>query len=212
MATELDYDRSLHDKEHEAGPFEVTESQIKAFSRGIAETNPIYTDPAAQTLTETRAAANAVLTVNGIENIQRSSNTIDDLVEGITFTLKDADPTVTVSVTSSKNFSGLTKKLDSFVKSYNTLIDSLAEQTAYNGEGAASGILLGDSTVSRIGASLSSMIYQGVDGVDSAVNSLSRLGMEIDDTGHLSLDKSKVTSAMESNPDDVIKFFTGNTR
>lgn len=47
MATELDYDRSLHDKEHEAGPFEVTESQIQAFSRGIAETNPIYTDPAA---------------------------------------------------------------------------------------------------------------------------------------------------------------------
>ena len=47
MATELDYDRSLHDKEHEAGPFEVTESQIQAFSRGIAETNPIYNDPAA---------------------------------------------------------------------------------------------------------------------------------------------------------------------
>ena len=44
MATELEYNRSLYGIEHEAGPFEVTESQIQAFSRGIAETNPIYTD------------------------------------------------------------------------------------------------------------------------------------------------------------------------
>ena len=47
MVMELDYDRSLYGKEHQAGPFEVTESQIQAFSRGIAETNPIYTDAAA---------------------------------------------------------------------------------------------------------------------------------------------------------------------
>ena len=47
MVMELDYDRSLHGKEHQAGPFEVTEDQIQAFSRGIGETNPIYTDVAA---------------------------------------------------------------------------------------------------------------------------------------------------------------------
>jgi len=170
----------------------------------------LYTDPAAQTLTETRAAANAVLTVNGIENIQRASNTIDDLIDGLTITLKDADPSKTVSVTSSESYSGLTKKLDSFVKSYNALIDTLAEQTAYNGSKAQNGTLLGDSTVSRIALSLSSMVYQGVDGVDGSVNSLSRLGIEIDDSGHLSLDKGKVNSAMEEHPEDVIKFFTSD--
>jgi hypothetical protein len=164
----------------------------------------------AVSLAAARAAANAVLTVNGIENIQRSSNAIDDLVEGITITLKDADPTKTVSITSSKSYNGLTKKLDSFVKSYNALIDTLAEQTAYNGDKAANGMLLGDSTVSRIAQSLSSMIYQGVDGVDSSVNSLSKLGIEIDDSGHLSLDKGKVTSAMEEHPEDVVKFFTSD--
>lgn len=47
MVMELDYDRSLHGKEHQAGPFEVTEDQIQAFSRGIGETNPIHTDIAA---------------------------------------------------------------------------------------------------------------------------------------------------------------------
>ena len=170
----------------------------------------IYTDPAAQTLTETRAASNAVLTVNGIENIQRSSNEIDDLIEGITVTLKEADPTKTVSITSSKDYGGLTKKLDSFAESYNALIDTLAEQTAYNGDKATNGTLLGDSTVSRIAQSLSSTVYQGVVGVDSSVNSLSKLGIEIDDSGHLSLDKSKVTGAMEEHSEDVVKFFTSD--
>ncbi len=170
----------------------------------------IYTDPATQTLTETQAAADAVLTVNGIANIVRSGNEIDDLIDGITITLKDADPDKTVSVSSTKNYSGLTKKLDSFIKSYNALIDTLREQTAYNGDQASNGTLLGDSTVSRIDQSLSSMIYQGVDGVDSSVNSLSRLGIEIDDSGHLSLDKDKLNSAMEAYPDDVATFFTSD--
>ena len=47
MALELDYDRSLHEKEHQAGPFEVTKEEIQAFSQGIGETNPIYLDEAA---------------------------------------------------------------------------------------------------------------------------------------------------------------------
>ena len=47
MVMELDYDRSLHGKEHQAGPFEVTEDQIQAFSQGIGETNPVHFDAAA---------------------------------------------------------------------------------------------------------------------------------------------------------------------
>ena len=47
MVLELDYDRSLYGKEHEAGPFEVTKEQIKAFSRSIGDANPIFNDQAA---------------------------------------------------------------------------------------------------------------------------------------------------------------------
>lgn len=47
MVVELEYDRSLYGKEHQAGPFEVTKEVIQAFSRSIGETNPLYTDEAA---------------------------------------------------------------------------------------------------------------------------------------------------------------------
>ena len=47
MVMELEYNRSLYGREHEAGPFEVTKELIQAFSRSIRETNPIYTNEAA---------------------------------------------------------------------------------------------------------------------------------------------------------------------
>lgn len=169
----------------------------------------LYSDPAAGTLTETQAASNAQLTINGIQ-VERSENEFSDLIEGITFQLISEDPNKTVTVSSSKNYSGLSSKLDSFVKSYNALVDVLAKQTAYDAATEQAGTLLGDSTVSRINLSLSKMIYQGVKGVDSSVNSLSRLGIEMDESGHLSLDTGRLTSAMEEHPDDVALFFSSD--
>ena len=47
MVLELDYDRSLHGKEHRAGPFEVTEELIRDFARGVGEAAAVFTDGAA---------------------------------------------------------------------------------------------------------------------------------------------------------------------
>ena len=47
MVMELEYDRSLYGKEHQAGPFEVTREQIQGFSRGLGETSPIHLDEGA---------------------------------------------------------------------------------------------------------------------------------------------------------------------
>ncbi len=169
----------------------------------------LYTDPASHALTETHAAANAQLTVNGV-SVERSSNEISDLVDGLTLNLKSADASKTVTVSTSKDFGGIKSKLNSFVKSYNALIDTLKKQTGYNAATRQGGTLLGDSSVGRIGLSLSRMLYESVGGVDESVNSLNKLGIEMDDDGHLSLDTEKLTKAMEAHPEDVASFFTSD--
>ena len=167
----------------------------------------IYTDPATHSLTETQSARNAELSVNGI-SVERSGNEIDDLIEGVTLNLKSADPAKTVTVTSSKGYRGLTKKLQDFVEKYNALADTLKEQTAYNTATQKGATLMGDSTVSRIGLSLSNMLYDTVDGIDTSVNSLRKLGISMDENGHLNFDTGKLNDAMENHPEDVITFFT----
>ncbi len=196
---------------HETGSnntISITMQDDDGDSSDNAGLSSIYTDPSTQSFTETQAASNAVMSVNGIDNIERSSNTFTDLIDGISITLKEADPTKTVTVSTSKNYGGLTKKLNDFIKKYNDVIDTVSKQTAYNGGGAAAGTLLGDSSISRISRSLSGMVYEPVSGVDESVNSLSKLGIEIDEEGHLSLDTDKLDKAMEETPNEVISFFT----
>ncbi len=167
----------------------------------------LYTDPATHSLTETQSAQNSKLSINGI-SVERSGNEIDDLIDGITINLKSADPTKTVTVTSSKGYGGLTKKLQNFIEKYNSLIDTLKEQTAYDSINHKGATLMGDSTVSRIGLSLSNILYSTVNEIDTSVNSLSKLGISIDENGHLNLDTSKLNDALENHPNDVITFFT----
>jgi len=47
MVMELEYDRSLYGKEHEAGPFEVTREMVRNFNRSTGETGPAFCDEAA---------------------------------------------------------------------------------------------------------------------------------------------------------------------
>ena len=46
MAMELEYDRSLHGKEHTAGPFEITADMIQRVNASLGETNPAFTSVA----------------------------------------------------------------------------------------------------------------------------------------------------------------------
>ena len=43
MTLELSYDRSLHEKEHRAGPFEITAEMIGAVNSSLGEKGPAFT-------------------------------------------------------------------------------------------------------------------------------------------------------------------------
>jgi acyl dehydratase len=43
MTLELKYDRSLHEKEHKAGPFEITAEMIQAVNSSLGEQGPAFT-------------------------------------------------------------------------------------------------------------------------------------------------------------------------
>ncbi len=170
----------------------------------------LYTDPVAHTLTQTQAAENADLTVNGIA-VARATNTIDDLIDGVTLELKQEDPGNPFTVTVARNTSSVTAKLQDFVEKYNSLMDVLNELQSYNPETGEAGLLQGDSTSRHIQSRLQRFLYTQVNGVAGAVNGLSRLGIEMGSNGKLSLDSSELTAALESHSADVVAFFTQET-
>ncbi len=166
----------------------------------------LYTDPATSSLTETFAAANAELTINGID-VERDSNTIDDLIEGVTLTVIAEDTGNPFTVSVAEDLSSVTDKVQSFVSQYNGLVGSLTTLQKYDADSGESGILQGDSTTRMIQTRIQNLLHTTVDGVDDEANGLTYLGIEIDDDGFMELDTDVLTTALEDNRTDVINFF-----
>ena len=160
--------------------------------------------------TTTVSAKKALVNINNID-VERDSNTITDLIEGVTLNLASEDTTETVTVSVTANHGTAKTSVEGFVEAFNKVITSLNSLQSYNKESGAAGNLLGDSTASMLRSGMRRMLFSSVSGVSNDVNSLSRLGVEVEESGLLSFDSSKFTTAMEANPEDVTNFFTSNT-
>lgn len=170
----------------------------------------IYSDPATQAMSQTQAAVNADLTVNGIP-VVRSSNVIDDLLEGVTLTLSAADPGNPFEVKVSRNMGSVITKITAFVDKYNNALASLGALQTSDLEAGDVGLLQGDSTPRILQMRLQSLLAGKVAGIASSVNTLSSLGVSADEDGKLSLNPTTFTAAYEANREDVVSFFTQTT-
>ncbi len=159
---------------------------------------------AANTLQETVAAADAQVKVDGYLRTA-PSNTVSDLVPGLTLNLTAAKPGETFSVQVSPDNSALKANLQSLVSMYNATNSVLRGVSAYDPEARRAAALTGDSMVRGLQQQLRSAL-----GGQSF--ELSALGIGMATDGTLTLDSGKLDSALASDPDSVRRLFgTGGT-
>lgn len=110
--------------------------------------------------TETQSAQDARIKVDGYptgssEWITRSTNTITDVIDGVTLHLQD---TGTVQVTMTRNTESLVQKLQAFVEAFNKVVSYIRDNTKYDASTKTAGILMADSTVTGMSSSLQSAV------------------------------------------------------
>ena len=150
-------------------------------------------------MTQSQAAVDASLTVDGL-SLTRNSNTISDIITGVTLTLLDDSGTATPTLSIAKDFTAITDNVSAFVDAYNSAVGlARALSVSVNGQ---STILSGDSTARTIIAGLRSEITKSYDG-----KSVASLGLSHDTNGLLSLDSSILQSALDSDVQEVIDTF-----
>lgn len=154
-------------------------------------------NPGSTTLNELQAAQDAVFKVEGLE-IQRSSNTVDDLFEGVKLRLHGAGET-TLEIARDEN--AVVEAVRRFVDQYNSTMTFIAQKL---GEG---GVLRGDTLLARIQMQLRSDIMAAVDGSDAKYNQLAAIGISIDETGHMTLNETRLKEALAESPADVARLF-----
>lgn len=176
------------------------------------------------TFTTTQTASDAEFVLDGV-TITRSTNSIGDAVNGVTFNL--IQDTLDESLVNEAEISiSLTPDVElakagiiNFANAYNDLRTFYATQTQSNDDGTTSedSVLATNSTLRSIMNAVSGEIAQIVDGISTSPNRLSDLGVTsidfpaTDETplvrNALTIDEAKLTAALQSNFDAVSKVF-----
>jgi len=142
-------------------------------------------------------------------NIERNSNSILDLVTGVTLNLKSVmavdDTDVTVDV--ANDVTAVKTKIEEFISSFNEIYSYIKTNTS-SSDGIR-GVLIGDSSASSLLSLFSSTAYSPVTGLDSGtINSLSELGITFNASMGLSIsDSDQLADALENNIDEVEQLF-----
>jgi len=156
---------------------------------------------AAADFTETQSAQDSQIKVDGYptgaeEWIARSSNTIDDVMQGVTLHLHD---TGTVQVNLTRDIESVKEKLNSMVTAYNAAVAFLEEKTGYDETLKKAGVLMGDSIISHISNDLRLPLVRQTSGFMVDVDSFlmpGQIGLDLDRDGMLSLSASTFDEAI----------------
>lgn len=156
-----------------------------------------------------QTATDAKVKVDGI-TFTRSTNTLTDVVPGLTFNLKETTSTP-ATLGLSRDTSAIKDKLNAMVTAYNDAITIMGEVSNPKSEFETYGAtLVGDSTVRSIKQQLRQMIMGPSSTPGTGVGAMWQMGISVSEQGVMSIDDTKLDAALTNNYTDVVKTFTGN--
>jgi flagellar hook-associated protein 2 len=183
--------------------------QVRGLDSGAA--NAITIGESGSTLGLTKAlntkqaATDSQVQIDGFV-VSRPTNKIDNAIAGVSFTVSDLSSSV-ISVEADP--AALTTKLQSFVSAYNAVVNKVHVSAGFGTTKASNPILAGDSTMRGLTDRLASGMLTTVTGAGALHQTLGSLGVSLNRDGTLALDSAKLTSALVSDPDAVVKVLAG---
>lgn len=154
-------------------------------------------------------ARSAIFTVDGLQ-ITRTSNDVDDVLDGVTLHLYAAsDQPLTLEVAT--DLGAVKEAIVALVDAYNAYRDfAYGQQQIPNADNADSTVLFGDGSMRTINSQISDAISARV-----GAEGMALLGLSFDSTNRLELDEDVLDAALLNNLDglqDLLSFqFTAST-
>jgi len=157
-------------------------------------------------LNQITAGQDAQITLDGV-TITRATNQISDVISGVTLNLIGMDENATITLNVGRDTEGIKKKIQDFVDNYNKVMSYIATQNTAPATGETAKPLFGDTSLQSIKSTLRSVILSKVSGLDSTLNYMSLIGVNIDKTGQLSINNDTLDGYLKSNFQDVANLF-----
>lgn len=167
-----------------------------------------------------QAPQDAKFTIDGI-TVTRSTNSVSDAIPGVTLNLlgitdKNYNGIIesgeTINLQVSRDTQRAVDAIQAFVNQYNSVMDFISTKIGKGGD------LQGDPTLARIQQTLWKMVTEIVEGTSGKYRTLWDIGIStgsvvgsgtltFDRSGKLTLDTSKLTAALEDDPEAVLALF-----
>lgn len=156
-------------------------------------------------LTSTNQGSDTIFTLNGNIAVDTPDTTVNNIIPGVTLSFSGKTASgETVSVDLASNSSQIESALENLVTSYNTLQSDMADQFGTSGS-----ILSGNSILYQISNAMNSLVqYQGS---NTDMGNLANLGIEISETGQMSLNSNTFNSLSTSQLTQALALFGSST-
>jgi flagellar hook-associated protein 2 len=156
-------------------------------------------------------ARDALFNVDGMDR-RSSKNTVTDAIAGVTLNLNGTTTAGTpANLVFSRDTSSISTKLEALVNAYNdanTMLGVVSDpKSSVEIYGAT---LVGNSIVGSVRSQIRQLITGNSTTPSGDLNALRDIGFNLDQKGVLTLDKTKLDSALKDNFDSVVTLITGN--
>lgn len=148
-------------------------------------------------MTEGQSAANAEFTIDGVA-FSRASNIVDDVIPGMSLTLKKAAPGQPVDIGASRPLDMIKQTVGDFVAVYNQLKKSLVAASSLSGP---------TTGLRELERELGGLIHKVISSHGS-INQLSDIGISTTKDGLLAVDNAKLDKALETDAGAVEALFS----
>ena len=153
----------------------------------------------------------AVVTVGGGGSsapllVTNNTNTLDELIAGVTFDLLAADDQET-TVTITQDVDEIVDAISAFISAYNEVQATIDTHTSFNADTFERGPLLGDATVEVIRSRLHRVITEDYSRASPGLAFLFAVGVRVVANNRLEFDEAKFKDAYAESPDAVEQLF-----
>lgn len=152
-------------------------------------------------------ATNAQFTVNNV-SIQSATNTIEDVIPGVSLTLLKKDATTPVGVSVNADQSAAVTQVKAFVTAFNDILTFAKDQAAAAARGETSNIGR-DALLRGLRNELRVEMNRKFE-TGGTYSYLSQVGIGFDRAGKLTLDEAKFAEATKNGNGEVMKLFAGS--
>lgn len=168
----------------------------------------VYDAGTTENMSELSPARDSIINLYG-QSVTRSTNSLTDVIDGVTIDLKSATPGTTEQLVVSLDTASVTSSVNEFVDAYNSLAQTMSELGRFDSVSGQNGPLIGDSGLRTIQNRIRSELGSALSSTTATFRVLAEVGITTTSEGTLTVDSTKLGEAVTNNMADIAELFAG---